>query len=101
MSCIIKLPDDSEKKFSSPPTGLEVAQSIGSKLARDAVGFTVNGEKEIRDIRSTLKDKDKVEIVALPSQKSLEVIRHSAAHVLAQAVQNLWPDVKSDYRSCY
>ncbi len=94
MSCIIKLPDGSEKKFPSPPTGLELAQSIGAKLARDAVGFIVKGEKEIKDIRSLLKNKDEVEIVALPSKKSLEVIRHSAAHVLAQAVQNLWSNVK-------
>ncbi len=94
MSCKIKLPDGSEKKFQSPPTGLDLAQSIGSRLARDAVGFVLKGEKEVRDIRSVLKDKDEVEIVALPSKKSLEVIRHSAAHVLAQAVQNLWPDVK-------
>ena len=94
MSCIIKLPDGSKKKFPSPPTGLEVAQSIGSRLARDAVGFTTKGAGEIRDIRDTLADKDEIEIVALPSQKSLEVIRHSAAHVLAQAVQNLWPEVK-------
>jgi len=94
MSCMIKLLDGSEKKFTSPPTGLELARSIGSGLARDAVGLIVNGENKIRDIRETLQDQDQVEIVAIPCQKSLEVIRHSAAHVLAQAVQNLWPEVK-------
>lgn len=94
MVCKIKSFDGKEKEFPSCPTGLEFAQSIGPKLAKDAVGVVVNGESEVRDIRSPLKNGDQVEIVAIPSEKSLEVIRHSSAHVLAQAVQNLWPEVK-------
>ena len=94
MACSIKLPDGSEKKFSSPPDGVELAKSIGPRLAKDAVGLVVNGEKEIKDIRFQLRDGDEVKIVTLPSEESLEVIRHSSAHVLAQAVQNLWPEVK-------
>ena len=94
MSVSIKLPDGGEKTFPAPPTGLEVARSIGPRLAKDAVGFTVEGEKGIRDIRSVLKTGDRIHIVARPSRESLEVIRHSSAHVLAQAVQSLWPEVK-------
>ena len=94
MSCTIKLLDGNTKKFDNPPTGLELAKSIHSKLAKTAVGLIINDDKEVQDIRTTLKDGDKVEIVDLKSEKSLEVIRHSAAHVLAQAVQSLWPEVK-------
>ena len=94
MDCKIKLPDGSEKRFPSPPTGLELAESIGPGLARAAVGLALKGEGEISDIRRTLKDGDQAEIVAIPSEKALEVIRHSAAHVMAQAVQSLWPEAK-------
>lgn len=94
MSVSVKLPDGSEKSFPSPPSGLELAKSLGNRLAKDAVGFLVEGNGEIQDIRSLLKNGDQVRIVARPSKESLEVIRHSAAHVLAQAVQNLWPEVK-------
>ena len=94
MPVSIKLPDGGEKTFPAPPTGLEVARSIGPCLAEDAVGFTVEREKGVRDIRSVLKHGDRIHIVARPSRESLEVIRHSSAHVLAQAVQSLWPEVK-------
>ncbi|MCY4512324.1 MAG: TGS domain-containing protein, partial [Bdellovibrionales bacterium] len=94
MSVSIKLPDGSEKTFPAPPSGLELAKSLGSRLAKDAMGFLVEGKEDIQDIRSLLKNGDQVRIVACPSKEALEVIRHSAAHVLAQAVQNLWPEVK-------
>ena len=94
MSVSIKLPDGSEKIFPDPPSGLDLAKSIGPRLVKDAVGFMVQGHGEIQDIRSVLKSGDQVRIVARPSKEALEVIRHSAAHVLAQAVQNLWPEVK-------
>ena len=94
MPVSITLPDGGQKTFDSPPSGLKVAQSIGARLSKDAVGFTVEGTEGIQDIRSPLKDGDRVKIVACPSKEALEVIRHSSAHVLAQAVQNLWPEVK-------
>ena len=94
MSCKIYLPDNSFKEFSSCPSALDLAKSIGPGLAKSAVGVLINQDKEIQDIRALLKDGDRAEIVALPSDKALEVIRHSSAHVMAQAVQNLWPEVK-------
>jgi len=90
----IELKDGSFKEFSHPPTALELAQSIGPGLTKEAVGVLINDDPEIQDLRLTLRDGDKVDIVTLPSEKALEVIRHSAAHVMAQAVQNLWPEVK-------
>ena len=94
MSCRIYLPDGSFKNFNSCPTALSAAQSISSGLAKKAVAVLINKEPELKDIRSVLSNEDQIEIVSLASEKSLEVIRHSSAHVLAQAVQNLWPDIK-------
>lgn len=88
----ITLPDGSVRSFSHSPTGLELAASIGPRLAQDAIGVVVDGE--ILDIRTALKDGSRVEIVTTKSEKAPEVLRHSAAHIMAQAVQRLWPDVK-------
>lgn len=90
----IVLPDNSIKTFDHEPSILEVAQSIGPRLAKDTVGGKVNGESDISDLRRKLKDGEKLKIVTLKDPESLEVIRHSSAHLMAQAVQELWPDVK-------
>lgn len=90
----IILPDNSVKSFDHEPSALEVAQSIGSRLAQDTLGVKINGSKEILDLRLPLKDGTKIELVTTKSPEANEVIRHSAAHVMAQAVQALWPDVK-------
>ncbi len=95
MSAIsIILPDDSTKTFDHEPTALEVAQSIGSRLAKDTLGVRVNGSPEILDLRLPLKDGSRIALVTTRDPAATEVIRHSAAHVMAQAVQELWPDVQ-------
>ena len=90
----IILPDNSVKTFPKEPSALEVAQSIGARLAKDTLGVKVNGSKEIQDLRVPLKDNSKIELITTRSPEAVEVIRHSAAHVMAQAVQSLWPEVK-------
>ena len=94
MTCRIQLPDGNFKEFQACPSALEVAHSISPGLAKKSVAVLVNQDKELKDIRSVLQDGDQIEIVTLDSEKSLEVIRHSSAHVMAQAVQNLWSEVK-------
>ena len=94
MSVSIRLPDSSVKKFPKEVDVLTLAESIGPKLAENAVGAFINSSKDISDVRQKLKDQDQVEIIAVPSKASLEVIRHSSAHVMAQAVQELWPETK-------
>lgn len=95
MSAIrIRLPDNSEREFDHKPTILEVAASIGSKLAKDTIGGLIDGQPEVHDLRTVLEDGQKLEILTMGSEKGLEVIRHSAAHVMAQAVQAIWPEVK-------
>lgn len=90
----IFLPDGSHKEFDHQPTALEVAQSIGSRLAKDTLGVKINGSTEISDFRVKLKDGDKISLITLKSPEGIEVIRHSAAHVMAQAVQEIWPEIK-------
>lgn len=90
----IYLPDNSVRTFDHEPTILEVAESIGPRLAKDTVGGIVDNGKEVADLRTRLKDGSKIRIITPKDPESLEVIRHSAAHVMAQAVQELWPDVK-------
>lgn len=90
----IILPDNSVREFDSVPTALDVAKSIGSRLAQDTLGVRINGNPEIMDLRLPLKDGDRIELITTKSPDANEVIRHSAAHVMAQAVQMLWPEVK-------
>lgn len=90
----ITLPDNSVKTFDHEPTALEVAQSIGPRLAKETLGVRISGDREIRDLRLKLKDGSKIELITTKSPDANEVIRHSAAHVMAQAVQRIWPDVK-------
>jgi threonyl-tRNA synthetase len=90
----IILPDQSTKSFDHEPTALEVAQSIGPRLAKDTLGAKINGSKEIIDLRIPLKDGTRLELVTMKQSEANDIIRHSCAHVMAQAVQELWPDVK-------
>lgn len=94
MSIFIRLADSSVKEFKKELSVLELAQSISPKLAEKTLGAFINSQTEISDLRTILKDQDYVNIVTASSPASLEVIRHSAAHVLAQAVQELRPDTK-------
>lgn len=93
-SIAITLPDNSVRTFDHEPSILEVAENIGPRLAKDTLGGLVNGDSHVQDLRYKLKNGDKLKIITSKDPQALEVIRHSAAHVLAQAVQELWPDVK-------
>ncbi len=90
----IRLPDNSIKTFDHEPTVLEVAQSIGEGLAKSTVGGMINGGKEVIDLRTLLHDGDQLSIVTAQSEEGKEVLRHSAAHIMAQAVQELFKNVK-------
>ncbi|MFN3697794.1 MAG: threonine--tRNA ligase [Pseudobdellovibrio sp.] len=90
----IILPDNSVKTFDHEPSTLEVAQAIGARLAKDTLGAKINGQTDVIDFRTPLKDGTRLEIVTVKSREALEVVRHSAAHLMAQAVQEIWPEVK-------
>jgi threonyl-tRNA synthetase len=90
----IILPDQRVLEFDQEPTVLDVAGKIGAGLAKATLGAKINGDPEVIDFRTKLKDGTKLEIVTTKSPEANDVIRHSAAHVMAQAVQEIWPDVK-------
>ncbi|MGO1119127.1 threonine--tRNA ligase [Rhodovibrionaceae bacterium A322] len=85
----ITLPDGTVKQFDGPVTGLQLAESIGPGLAKASVAVKVDGD--LWDITRDITADATVEIVTRTSEEALELIRHDAAHVLAQAVQELWP----------
>jgi len=89
MSIQITFPDGNQKSFDAPPTGLEIAQGISPGLAKKAAVVRVNGE--LWDLTRPIDRDAKFEIVTRDKPEALEVIRHDAAHVLAQAVQELFP----------
>jgi threonyl-tRNA synthetase len=88
----IKLPDGSDRSFDSSVTGAEVAAAIGKSLARDAVAVRVDGE--LWDLTRSIAEDSSVEIITRDSVDGLELLRHDAAHVLAEAVKELWPETQ-------
>ncbi|MBL7237618.1 MULTISPECIES: threonine--tRNA ligase [Novacetimonas] len=85
----ITLPDGSVRRFDGAVTGTTVAQSIGAGLARAALAMEVDGH--LMDIGREIDHDAHVRFVTRKDAESLEMIRHDAAHVLAEAVQSLWP----------
>lgn len=88
----IELPDGSIQAFSTGTTVLDVAQSIGRRLAKAAVCARVDGE--LVDLSHNLTQNCALEIITIDSEDALDVYRHTTAHVLAQAVKRLYPGVK-------
>lgn len=85
----IRLPDGSERKIDKNATFYDVAKSIGAGLAKAALAVKANGRT--RDLTATVDENTDLEIITNKSAEGLEVIRHSTAHILAMAVQKLWP----------
>ncbi|MEB8536441.1 threonine--tRNA ligase [Acidithiobacillus ferriphilus] len=88
----ILLPDGSRRQFPEPVSGLALAHAIGSGLAKAAVAMRVNGR--LKDLSTMLDQDAEVAIVTRESADGLEVIRHSTAHLMAQAVQSLYPEAQ-------
>jgi threonyl-tRNA synthetase len=89
---VVTLPDGSEKRFEAPVTVAEIAESIGRALARAAIAARVDGR--LVDISHTVAEDARVGIVTARDAEGLEVIRHSTAHLLAQAVKDLFPEAQ-------
>ena len=85
----ISLPDGSQRSLPEGSTGADLAASIGKKLAKEALVVEVDGEPT--DLSAPLPDGTGVRIITRRDDDALEHIRHSTAHVLAQAVLELWP----------
>ena len=85
----VTLPDGNKLDFDAPVTVREVAERIGSKLAKAALAGTVNGT--MRDLSFTVAEDATVSIITDSSPEAVELMRHSAAHVLAEAINRVFP----------
>ena len=85
----VQLPDGSTRELSEGASARDLAAAIGPRLAKDALVAQVNGE--LTDLTRPLHQGDRVAIITPASDLGREVLRHSTAHVLAQAVLRLWP----------
>ncbi|MFP4559718.1 MAG: threonine--tRNA ligase [Thiohalorhabdus sp.] len=88
----VSLPDGSKKEFEQPVTVGDVAADIGPGLAKAAVAGKVNGR--LVDLSAPVPDNAEVAIVTADDEEGLEVIRHSTAHLLAEAVKELFPEAQ-------
>jgi len=85
----LKFPDGSARDFESGVTGLDVAASISKSLSKKAVAMAVDGK--LRDLYEPIEKDADIRIVTRTDPEALELIRHDAAHVMAEAVQELYP----------
>mgnify|MGYP003386359074 CR=1 FL=1 len=89
---VITLPDGSKREFESAVTVLDVASDISSGLAKATIAGVVNGDLvdacELIEANSTLR------IITAKDEEGLEILRHSCAHLMGHAIQQLWPGVK-------
>lgn len=88
----ITLPDGSVRDFAEPVTGAALAANIGPGLAKAALAIRLNGE--LRDLATTITEDVEVSIVTVKDADALELLRHDAAHVMAEAVQEIYPDTQ-------
>ena len=87
-SVSLTFPDGNVRAFEAGATGRDVAESISKSLAKKAIAIVIDGE--VRDLADPVTD-GRIEIVTRADPRALELIRHDAAHVMAEAVQELWP----------
>ena len=88
----ITFPDRSVRKYETSINGFELAKSISNSLAKSAICMEINGE--LKDLSFLIEEDAVCKIFTKEDQYSLDTLRHSTAHVLAQAVLNLFPDTE-------
>ena len=88
----ITLPDGSTREYSGPVSGLMIASDIGAGLAKAAVAISVDGE--LRDLGREIAQDARIAVVTRDSEAGLELLRHDAAHVMAEAVKELYPETQ-------
>ena len=88
----VKLPDGSKREYESPVTGEFIANEISKSLAKEAVAVSIDGE--LWDLSRDITADASVEVIRRDSPEGLEILRHDAAHILAEAVKELWPETQ-------
>jgi threonyl-tRNA synthetase len=92
MMLIITLPDNSKKSYKKPVTSFQIANDISTKLASEAFVSYVNGE--LWDLARLIETDSIVSILTKKNEEILKIIRHDAAHIMAEAVLELYPDTQ-------
>ncbi|UHD44595.1 threonine--tRNA ligase [Aureimonas altamirensis] len=85
----LQFPDGSIRQYAPETTGADIALGISKSLAKKAVAYALDGE--LRDLADAVGQGGRLEIITREDPRALELIRHDAAHVMAEAVQELWP----------
>src|SRR5271169_106048 len=85
----VTFPDGARRGYPQNTTGLDIAKGISPSLAKRTVAMALDGE--VCDLADPIAQDAKIEFIARDDARALELIRHDAAHVLAEAVQSLWP----------
>ena len=88
----ITLPDGNKKEFDQAPTGFDVAMSISEGLARNTVAMELDGK--LVDLNTSIGRDASIRLITQKDPEALEILRHSAAHVMAQAIMRLYKDAK-------
>ena len=88
----LPLPDNTTKEFSKGTTGMAIAESISANLARVALSITVNGE--IWDLDRPIREDARIQVHTWDDQEGKYTFWHSSAHLLAEAIQELFPSAK-------
>src|SRR6202011_1419982 len=85
----VTFPDGARRDYPDNTTGLDIAKSISPSLAKRTVAMALDGR--LADLADPIERDAKIELLARDDPRCLELIRHDCAHVLAEAVQTLWP----------
>ena len=85
----IKLPDGNNLHFEKKVTGLEIVEKLSKSLSKQALVMSVNGE--LKDLYSIIDKDSSIKIFTAKDPEGLEIIRHDTAHIMAMAVQELYP----------
>jgi threonyl-tRNA synthetase len=88
----ISLPDGSVRNFEGPVTGADIARNIGPGLAKSALAVRIDGQ--MKDLATVITTDAQVAIVTARDADALELLRHDAAHVMAEAVKELYPEAQ-------
>ena len=89
---VITFPDGNQREYASPVTGQAIAASISKSLEKEAVAIKVNNE--LKDLSHQITENCSISIIKADSEEGVDIIRHDAAHILAQAVKELFPDTQ-------
>ncbi|MFA5423202.1 MAG: threonine--tRNA ligase [Phycisphaerae bacterium] len=91
----VKLPDGSQMEVAPGTTAEQIAEKIGPRLAKAAVAAKINGQ--LADLSTPVNNDTQIQIITGKDPDGLELMRHSCAHIMAEAICQLWPDAKLVY----